>query len=393
MLREISGEISYIAEGIALLKHLGVGENYADYKESLSKKYAIVFREGLPKFELLGRIEQNAANAFREDMDEIRYYFSIYGESEAGSDTIHCAGTLALLWEFHRDMDFEDITALRKYLDGLTEKEYCEKFGIGLQSYADFIQIQEEDKISKIEEPFAIISYLMKMDLKDEEKWKLQKIFCDRTEHRERVLALIEKAIIILKNFRTELEKAAGQFRRYWTKTLDGRTFAAYLREEKEIEIAENTLGFCISPSIISFSSISMYTKYMDKTDKPKEITPNIPDSFRIGILFDEDFPIQTSAAGKDSAYENYAIQVLKLLSDKSKFEILSYIRNKEAYGSELAKHLNLTTATVSHHMNALLAARLVSIKRVDNRAYYLANKKALEEVLSYCRKILLDKD
>ncbi|MDE6984152.1 MAG: ArsR family transcriptional regulator, partial [Lachnospiraceae bacterium] len=60
------------------------------------------------------------------------------------------------------------------------------------------------------------------------------------------------------------------------------------------------------------------------------------------------------------------------------------------AYGSELARHLNLTTATVSHHMNALLSARLVEVKREEKRVYYTANKKALEEVLAYCRDMLV---
>lgn len=110
----------------------------------------------------------------------------------------------------------------------------------------------------------------------------------------------------------------------------------------------------------------------------------------KFGILFGDDFDIRSSRTHEDAGYENYVMQVLKLLGDKSKFEILSYIRDKEAYGSELAKHLNLTTATVSHHMNALLAAGLVELKRADNRIYYSANKKALEEVFAYSRKILL---
>ncbi len=80
---------------------------------------------------------------------------------------------------------------------------------------------------------------------------------------------------------------------------------------------------------------------------------------------------------------------MLKLLADKSKFAILSYIRDRKAYGSELAKHLKLTTATVSHHMNVLLAAGLVEVSHVDNRVYYTASRKALEEVFEYCRRTL----
>lgn len=83
------------------------------------------------------------------------------------------------------------------------------------------------------------------------------------------------------------------------------------------------------------------------------------------------------------------SVSLLKLLADKSKFQILSYVHEKTAYGSELAKHLNLTTATVSHHMNALLLAGLVEVSHVDNRVYYTANKEALAKVLDYCKRIL----
>lgn len=39
--------------------------------------------------------------------------------------------------------------------------------------------------------------------------------------------------------------------------------------------------------------------------------------------------------------------------------------------------------------MNVLLAAGLVEVSHVDNRVYYTASRKALEEVFEYCRRTL----
>ena len=57
---------------------------------------------------------------------------------------------------------------------------------------------------------------------------------------------------------------------------------------------------------------------------------------------------------------EDELITALKLLGDKSKFEILRTVKDEGAYGAQLAKQMGLTTATISHHVNALLNRRLV---------------------------------
>jgi len=377
MLKVIGKEVNYITESVALLQHLGSGEKYADLKETLNKKYGNPFKEGIRKFELLERIEQCAEKAFMKDMEEVRYYFEIRGDAELSS-----AGKLALLWEDSMDIEFKDVTEYKKYLEGLSEKEYCEKVGECLQNFTDLIRDREQMK--KTEDPFTVISFLMKMDIKEEEKWKLQKVFIDRKEHQEKVLTLMERTIIVLKSFEKELLELTDQFCYYWTKELQGTSLADYIQERVEISWGESTLGFCLYPSIFYPNVISLHTE-MEEDGTYKQ-----PDIVKLGILFGEDFDIRSSRTHEDDGYENYVTQVLKLLGDRSKFEILSYVRDKEAYGSELAKYLNLTTATVSHHMNALLAAGLVELKRVDNRIYYTANKKALEEVLDYSKKILL---
>ena len=124
--------------------------------------------------------------------------------------------------------------------------------------------------------------------------------------------------------------------------------------------------------------------------------TPLIQEVFGQGsfcpqtFLFGDDFDFLTHRTNDAEGFEHYVTRVLKLLGDDRKFEILSYIRDKEAYGSELAKHLNLTTATVSHHMNALMAAGLVEIKRIDTRIYYTANKEILKDILERSKKLLI---
>lgn len=81
-------------------------------------------------------------------------------------------------------------------------------------------------------------------------------------------------------------------------------------------------------------------------------------------------------------------VPVLKVLGDKSKAEILLYIKDRPAYGSEIAKQFSLTTATVSHHMNKLLQLRLIQAELRDGRVYYQARKEVLQELFENARKL-----
>ena len=72
----------------------------------------------------------------------------------------------------------------------------------------------------------------------------------------------------------------------------------------------------------------------------------------------------------------------LKLLSDRSKFDILRYVSNKKSYGAQIANELKLSTPTISYHMQSLLNAKLVSFQKENNRLYYQMNREYLEKLL-----------
>ena len=68
--------------------------------------------------------------------------------------------------------------------------------------------------------------------------------------------------------------------------------------------------------------------------------------------------------------------------------DILLYIKDKPAYGSEIAKHFSLTTATVSYHMNKMLQLRIVQAELRDGKVYYQTRKEVLQELFEKARKL-----
>ena len=67
--------------------------------------------------------------------------------------------------------------------------------------------------------------------------------------------------------------------------------------------------------------------------------------------------------------------------------------KNGEAYGIEIAEHLGLTTATVSHHLGLLLEADLIQMvqsEQKDRKIYYRINETTLQKYLDYYETMLL---
>ncbi|MCL2828282.1 MAG: winged helix-turn-helix domain-containing protein [Oscillospiraceae bacterium] len=74
---------------------------------------------------------------------------------------------------------------------------------------------------------------------------------------------------------------------------------------------------------------------------------------------------------------------VLKAVGDSSKFDILVSLNRAPKYNLELAEHLGLSAATVSHHMQTLILHGLVSVEKRDGRVYYTLEKEPIREIIA----------
>lgn len=81
--------------------------------------------------------------------------------------------------------------------------------------------------------------------------------------------------------------------------------------------------------------------------------------------------------------------ELLKVLSDKSRLEILRQLRTRPTYGKILATRLNLTTATISRHLDQLKAINLIREEKSNNVKYYYVNKDEFEKLLDEIRKFV----
>ncbi len=80
-------------------------------------------------------------------------------------------------------------------------------------------------------------------------------------------------------------------------------------------------------------------------------------------------------------------VQNMKLISDPKRMELMKLIYAKPMSGKEIAKALNISTATVSHHIEQLRSAGFLNEERDKNTKYFSINQNAYLKITSDLKK------
>jgi hypothetical protein len=74
-------------------------------------------------------------------------------------------------------------------------------------------------------------------------------------------------------------------------------------------------------------------------------------------------------------------LPLFKLLADETRLRIIGLVADSEQNVGTLARHLQLTEATVSHHLSKLHAADLITMRAEGTSHYYRLNPEALRAI------------
>ncbi len=75
---------------------------------------------------------------------------------------------------------------------------------------------------------------------------------------------------------------------------------------------------------------------------------------------------------------------IFKALSDPSRRKILDLLRKKDMSVSELQSHFNFTQASLSHHLDILKRAQLLTFERQGQFMIYSLNLSVFESVVKF---------
>lgn len=253
-------------------------------------------------------------------------------------------------------------------------RRVCEKDRLCL--IRAYISNFDEDKDYKNVEDAVLLQDLNATSLSAEDKWELLMKAQDMTAVLDRWEELFIKLLAVLDRYQKEYAEAARQFEDMIENHEELLKELSEFTGMKLDEVLFKSEELLILPAFSGFRSLSFLTQDLNEHGKATLI-------WGLDILS----LLKYKKAGMSV---DTICTSLKLLSDKSKFEILCYVSRQCAYGAQIAKELQLTTPTISYHMQALMNAGFIKFRKENNRLYYSLNREYLEEFLEMTKQKLL---
>lgn len=79
---------------------------------------------------------------------------------------------------------------------------------------------------------------------------------------------------------------------------------------------------------------------------------------------------------------------LFKALSDPTRREILEMLKERDLYAGEIAEEFNMSKPSISHHLDLLWQAELVSREKKGQFVVYSLNTTVVDELLQWVIKL-----
>lgn len=367
----INTSVDYIMEAIILMYNYVNEEDYPNLKKRLVSKYSLNAAIQ-SKFDVIIKISNYVYENLTVEKERLNFYFR-----KINKDSLCIARMLFSI------QSRGEINTIENTINRMKELDQSTMYSRMFDSLSDFGLLYGEEDFSNQSQEFYF-EVIDKLDIEPEQKWNIWKVFINYKKYSEELGEILDDVIRLIKDCIKDMNSLTKGCVDYWSEYLKEKDLSEFIQKyfNINVELQDATVNIHIIPFIFGCNSLSLAIGYKG-TSIQKD--PSYL-SMYTGILYSEDFNMSLRWFDKTevSAY-------LKLLGDKSKMDILLYIKDKKAYGQELATKFNLTTATISHHMSALHTSGFVALERDNNRIYYSMDKENMIAFLDNVKHMLTD--
>lgn len=359
-------EIDYYKESIELLFRIANKNSYQNLKVDMLKRTETREHEKISRqLDKLSIIEEYIRKNTDITHSDIQFFFKRFVFDDL------CIAKI--LYQSMRHTIFQsDTKAVKNYIKQSFENiKNDNSLELTLCSYEISLSRYENNKTASITERID------NLECDAAQKWQILDLIDSSEKYLDKLFSLLDFTIQKMKKYEEILNELKEDATNYWKEYFTNNEFMKLIHifyNIKEDSYPDKDSYICVS--LMNCDRVIFHGNDENAGDY------HILD---IGLTFDCEF-----RATKNSLTNQQLCNGLKLLSDPSKFEILCFIKDKKAYGQEIAAELNLSTATISHHMNTLIVLGLIDIEKVENRTYYQMNKEAVNNLLEETKNILI---
>ncbi|HLS54399.1 MAG TPA: winged helix-turn-helix domain-containing protein, partial [Tissierellaceae bacterium] len=226
--------------------------------------------------------------------------------------------------------------------------------------------IKQAEKIANSKD--KLISFIKDLPIESNIKWDLFVVLEEAREHMKKYVSLMKKILPIFNEiYRAYKEKVneygiylTGFLNKYGAKGLNDISYS--LIDPKLMDSEENNILI----SITGAYSI----RIMGSTEK---------NYIAWGLKIEEAFK-QMKEINENKTNER--VQIFKNLGDKTRYEVVKLIAAGESSTKVIAEALNVSSATISYHLNNLVTSKIIKLDKYNGKYGYIIDYKLLEDVI-----------
>ncbi|MDF2944076.1 MAG: transcriptional regulator, ArsR family [Herbinix sp.] len=362
---EIAQHVNLLDEAFLLLYYWINKDSMEENRAKYADNYQLNIESYNKRFDTIIEIYNYVKDNLKAKKDIIEYYFK-----ERNTDySTYCA--LAVLWDYHN------------YDNNL--QSYGERFNTitneqKIKEYAKIINMEEAmntsgDELRTISD---LIAFIEASPYEKEAKWEAIKIYNNQEIYYKEALSILTEVMeLINRKYSQEISEIEQEFYEYWKEYQKADDVINTINEKINVSWSYSEKGSIVVPLIFFPFSVTISID---------EVESRSSDVIRISVMLDNRFILVGNKLKKEDV-----VNIGKLLCDKSKVDILEYVSKKPGYGKEIAKELNLSTATISYHVNALLKIGFLKAEVNANKVYYSMDKERISSYLENVRDYFIE--
>lgn len=363
----ISLEPRYLLEALAYFNHRVNGQRICGRVEEM----AADFGENTERLEKmlspLIQLEAYLDEQTDADGDRLEFFFRylFHGSNNPLTPLTQC-NIAALLLGGAVFSDAEPEEAFRS-LTYLTESEVISNFLFGLN--------QSDSELNPVGLEFkGLAAYLKSLSMPEETKWRIIDAGMSYKELIGELAGILCKAARQIEGQKTLYKPLLEAFGKKYGEAVDLRMC---LREKLLCNLKPYR-DITLFPMLMVYNGVCL-------------TTPRTPGGEREALVFAGVFAEEFKLANANGASVDMRFpDIIKLLADPTRFDILCTLRDQPSYGQELSERFNVNRTTVYHHLNKLQKIHFVEPSFSGAKIYFTMNKENVRKFMARLNKLLL---